>query len=535
MTRFASTWNPGAPKVVSDGLFTYAGLVGFGTDQTFSIVRKRGTEAGWMQGGTTIHSDQPPVLLLDRKCRLNVLFNTPYLRHIRFEHPQVDLQNYTEIPVPFTGMASYIGASYDASTDTMVMAFNDSVGYALNFSAKYADNAWTSPALLPLPQGNSQLLYARPLRARGRYFVLASEHLAGSPNPNYVSTILYESGSPVGGFSRRDLYRVSGANAGEPSKNWVFHTDLAQDNQGRVRAMYHLREWDKGGPGRPSGYYIAREEAGYAPECIGSETIEGGQPFLQGWGFGLYSDPSGTMVAVGHMSPGLAAASRGHIVHYVSTDRGTTWSGPRRSSTENGLFASIVDARSGSMLGTNEVRLLFNNPVTPPYHSVVSETIPVELGRADTTTTKPDGTRRVRRQYTEPGTGRTCYWYYDTKPDGSWTLGYNYQAGSFYRVYEASSNGSYKTYDSDGYASQYVAPELKSWWSNASDGSRDWAQTYTDPANGIDWYAVTDYQVNPAIWSKTYVYRRPGYWYVELSQSTGKFVRYDSTGYYLAN
>src|SRR5262245_10050010 len=99
MTQFPSTWNAGAPKIVSDGLHSYAALCGYdGSEHTCSVARRRGSER-WARGAATFFSQQPAVTVLDRKGRLNVFYNNPQLHHVRFDHPAIDLQTSVEVPV----------------------------------------------------------------------------------------------------------------------------------------------------------------------------------------------------------------------------------------------------------------------------------------------------------------------------------------------------------------------------------------------------------------------------------------------------
>lgn len=178
MNGYPATWNSYAPKVVYDGLFTYSALAGFnGSEKVWSIVRRRGLEIAWSQGARTFTSNQPPVMYLDRKGRLNVLCNTPKLRHVRFPHPQVNIQEYTDLPTSFTGDVAYLSCSYDAKADTALVVYNEVPSWTLRFSIKYTDaNDWTVPSALPVAPSGSIYLYAKPIFAGGRHAVLAGEH-----------------------------------------------------------------------------------------------------------------------------------------------------------------------------------------------------------------------------------------------------------------------------------------------------------------------------------------------------------------------
>lgn len=103
MTGFPSTWNAGAPKLVSDGLHYYAVFCGFqGSPSTCSIARKRGDGIEpWVFAGRTFTSIQPATVIIDRKGRLNIFYNNPSLRHIRVEHPSVALATWTDVALPF--------------------------------------------------------------------------------------------------------------------------------------------------------------------------------------------------------------------------------------------------------------------------------------------------------------------------------------------------------------------------------------------------------------------------------------------------
>ena len=255
MTGFAPTWNPGAPKVVSDGLFSYAVVAGAGGNPgLWSLARQRGIEGTWQQGAMVLHSGQPPVIVIDYKGRLNVFVNDSGPRHYRFNHPSVDLQTFQEILIPFHPVVGYLNASYDATTDTLLLVFNDSASLGLHLTVKYTDaNAWALPIALPTAPGVAYL-YARTLRARGRYMVLASEHPLGGPHANYTAAMLFSSDSLVGPWQQRDLHRVYGLNLGVPYQNWVFGLDLNRTSTAVYACCCTSTKTSLGTPLRPRDY-----------------------------------------------------------------------------------------------------------------------------------------------------------------------------------------------------------------------------------------------------------------------------------------
>lgn len=532
MTEFPATWNAAAPKVVSDGLCTYAVVCGFNGDPyVWSIARKRGIETSWQQGAPSYRTYQPPVAVIDRKGRLNIFFNSPQLRHFRYDHPSLDLANYTEIPFPFTDPVSYLHASYDAASDTILLSFNESSTYDLYFTVKYTDqNNWLAPVALPKASTDPIYLYATTLRSSGKYFLLAGEHPKGAANANYVAAVLFESASPLGPWQRRDLYRVYGNNAGTPYVNWVYPTDIQATPAGKVRVVYQLAESGSGHTGLKDGLYFAKEEDNYQPRFITSNVDDG---------FGLHITSSGKLMIFSLMQPSSTRPKSGKLIYVTSSDDGMTWSRAfpvvPGGTDGAGINPCLLDCRNGSMLGGKGVGVMYSSPSTAPFSSVQYAT--ASLGTADTTQRfdywyqSTDGTYDYIRSYIEPGTGRNYYYIYDFNSDGSYKVTYAYFTPGYYQVYIGRSNGSYEFYNSDGFRSAYEAPESYGYWYTGSDGARDYIYVYRDPSSGIYWWYIYDYDPQ-GNWVYTYVYNRPGYWYVEVRYSSGSSTRSDSTGFF---
>ena len=211
MTGYPSTWNAAAPKYAFDGLHFYAVLCGYaGAQNSCSVARRRGAEP-WTHPGRVFQSDQPPVTIIDRRGRLNVFYNNPTVRHIRFDNPSVDLVNAIDLPLGVVVGVSYLHASYDAATDAIFLAGNESANYTLYISVNVGGAGWSPPAAMPGPNPASMYLYARTLYARGHYYVLAGEHPRGGSNASYTATVVFESPTPTGPWRAHDLWRAKGA------------------------------------------------------------------------------------------------------------------------------------------------------------------------------------------------------------------------------------------------------------------------------------------------------------------------------------
>jgi hypothetical protein len=525
MTQFPATWNAAAPKVVSDGLFTYAALTGFNGDPfVWSIVRRRGIETAWEQGAPAFRSSQPPVVVLDRKGRLNVFYNDPKIRHLRFDHPQVSLAEYREIPVPFSADVAYLNAGYDPASDTLRVVFNEVPSFTLHFAIKYTDfNDWTVPSPMPAPSEGNVYVYARSVHAGGRYAVLAGEHPRSGPNANYTAAVLLESASPFGPWTVRTLHRSTGANLGVPYQNWVFPVDLQATPAGTLRALLHVGEDGSGHVPLPEGFHVAREEDGYGLTHVGRHIDDG---------FALHIDDSGVELAFGQLF-GSAPQHPGKLVYFRSADGGRTWSAPQ--AVDVGINPSLVDRRSGSLLGGEDLAFLYCASRTAPYQTYTWTTVPLGVGdtgtRWDWWARGADGALDYVRSYTEPGSGRSYFFLYDHEPSGAFTVTYSYTAGSYYQVYSARSNGSYQYYNSDGHVVTYEAPEGSGYWFTGGDGASDYVYVFRDPANEVLWWVIYDYDPS-GNWVFTYVYYRGAYWYVETSRSSGSFTKSDSTGFF---
>ena len=470
MTQFPATWNAAAPKLLSDGLHAYAVVCGFNSSpELCSVVRRRGLEE-WRQGNATFVSHQPAIAILDRLGRLNVFSNNPRLRHIRFDHPSVDLIHFVEVPVSFDRPVGYLHASYDAASDTILLAFNETTSWTAYVSVKDADaDDWISTAL-PRPDPDCVYMYARTLRANGRYFVLAGEHPNGAANADYTAAVLFESSSPSGPWSARDLRRVTGINRGVPYKNWVYPIDLQADSGGNVRALIHVNESDSGHSPLAEGLHVARQEDGFALRHVGSGIDDG---------FPLVVDSSGVHLAFALIMANPAYAQAGHLVYFRSDDGGATWQAPRRVSTSEAINPSPLDPRNGSMVGGKAAELIYSSGMLPPFHSVFSTTIDLGLpdseNRYDYWSTGQDGTSDYVRAFSDRSTGRSYFYMYDYQPDGSFVLSYCYRAGAYYRVYVRDAAG-ITYYDSAGYQHD----------ERDASGSLDALDAFKDTTRGID-------------------------------------------------
>jgi hypothetical protein len=530
MTGFPATWNAGAPKLVSDGLHYYAVFCGFqGSSSRCSIARKRGDGIEpWVFGPRAFTSIQPATVIIDRKGRLNIFYNDPYIHHLRLDHPSIELGDWTEITIPFNQPTGYMHVSYDAKDDIILLAFAETSSYTTYFGVKYTDaNNWgISPMVTPNP--STMLLYARTLRAAGRFFVLFGEHTLNGTNAYYTAAVLFESSTPTGPWTRRELYRVYGANLGVPDQNWVLANDLQADQTGRVRALLHIVELGSGHANPLDGLYVAREEDGYALRFVGNGIEDG---------FTLYVDPTSNVhlaTARGQVevSPGVFEAG---IVWFRSDDRGATWT-RSASGYQREVNPAMVDSRSGSMLGPDSRFMASGvNMTTGAYDSVVFAAVALRLDpsmdRYAYQYQEADGTWDYVRVYNDPATDRSYYYFYDYDPDSSFSVTYSYRAGSYYQVYTADSGGSYHYYNSDGYQVTHVAASVvQYWYDDAEDGAQNYIYIYRDPEAQVMWWVIYDFDT-AGTYDLTYVYNRGGYAYVEYRYATGHFTRWDNTGF----
>jgi hypothetical protein len=530
MTQFPATWNAGAPKIVSDGLHSYAALCGYdGSEHTCSVARRRGGEP-WARGTVSFFSQQPAVTVLDRKGRLNVFYNNPQLHHMRFDHPAIDLRTSVEIPIPYSAQVAYLHASYDAPSDTIMLAFNETTSWTTFFSIKSGDaGGWMAPAPLPGPDPGAMYLYARTLRARGRYFILAGQHPRVSSNPTYTAAVLWESLSPAGPWTVHMLHQSTGNNIGVFYQNMTIAVDLQADAAGNVRALLQISEDGSGHPGVAEGLHIAREEDGYALRHVGSGIDDA---------WALHVDPSGVHFAIALILSDPIYPEAGHMVAFRSDDGGATWGAPRQIVPNDGINPVAIESRSGSMLGGKDVDFIYSNSafLGPPFDRVLSAVFPLTstntANRYDYAYTEADGTTDYIRAYRESTSGRSYYYSYDYETNGSFTISYSYTAGDYYQVYIAGSDGSYRYYNSDGYQSSYTAPQVVSYWYDDpdGDGTRDFVYLVRDPATELLWWVIYDYDTR-GDWKLMYVYYRGTYWYIEFRGSDGHFTRYDSTGF----
>lgn len=363
MHAFPATWNAAAPKVVFDGLHTYAVLCGFDGAQDICALARRRDQESWTHAARRFRSQQPAVVLLDRRGRLNIFYNDPALHHLRVDNPAVDLDGIVELPLGVNAPVAYLHASYDAVTDSILLAANEATTWTTYFSVKRGSGDWTPPAALPGPDPvGSMYLYARTVSARGRFYVLTGEHPRASSNASYTAAVLFESPSPTGPWTARVLHRATGANVGIPYQNWVVATDLQADPVGRVRVLMHIVESGSGHAALPEGFHLAREEDGYALRHIASGIDDG---------FALVIDPSGVHAAIGLRLSNPAYAEAGRLVAFRSDDGGATWRAAARLVDESALNPVPVDPRSGSMAPIRELTFIYSAPLAPPFERVI--------------------------------------------------------------------------------------------------------------------------------------------------------------------
>jgi hypothetical protein len=536
MTHYPSTWNAGAPKIVSDGLHFYVAFCGLdGSEKTCGVARKRGDGIeSWTIEPRRFEANQPAALIIDRKGRLNIFYNDLQLRlhHLRLDHPSVNLADWSEIPVNFTGPVGYLHASYDAVDDIIMLAFAETGTWTTYFGVKHTDaNTWMMAPLPPNTPG-TLLMYARALRANGRYYLLLSEHIVNGPNANYSAAVMFDSSNASGPWTRRDLHRITGTNLGIPYQNWVLANDLQADANGNVRALLHITENGSGHAGALDGLYLLRQEDGYLPQFIGSAIEDG---------YSLYVDPSGAHVAFGRgqvqVSPFVFQPG---IVWYRSDDGGVTWNRNALGGYPREVNPSLVDLRNGSMAGPSlrYIASLENQP-GPIFDTVVFNGLALQTPSSDTRYDyeylEADGTWDYLRAYTDAGTGRSYYYIYDYDSDSSFSVTYSYTAGSYYQVYIADSDGSYRYYNSDGFQVSYQAPQPPQitayWYDDAEDGARNYLYLHREPAAELLWWVIYDFN-SAGGYDLTYVYYRGTYWYLELRSADGHYTRSDSTGFY---
>jgi hypothetical protein len=528
MTQYPATWNAGAPKVVSDGLFSYAALCGYDSSQYTCSVARRRTDGAWVRGGYTFSSHQPAVMVIDRKGRLNVFSNFPTLTHVRIDHPSVDLNSAINVPVSFPGNVGYMHASYDAPSDSILLAFNETTAWTTHLAVKAGDAAWLQPAILPGPDTASMYLYSRTLRANGKYYVLAGEHPRSGGNASYKGAVLWQSDSPAGPWTTRILHRSVGQNVGVFYQNMSFPVDLQADDAGNVRALIHLDESGSGHTPLAEGLHISREEDGYALRHVGGDIDDG---------FPLYVDPSGVHLAFAFLRSGAPHPDAGKMVVFRSADGGATWGPATRFVSVDAINPVTVEKRNGSMLGGNDLSFIYSTSVLPPFTSVQSALLPLGVSdsadRYDYNYTESNGTVDYVRAYSDPASGRSYYYIWDANTDGSYTISYSYTAGDYYQVYIGKSNGSYRFYNSEGYSLEHVVAvvETYGYWFADDDGTQDYIQVYRDPAQSVLWWIIYDFAPGGG-WTYTYVYYRGTYWYIDVTSSNGTYTRSDSTGYY---
>ena len=448
MTGYPATWNAGAPKVVFDGLHTYAVLCGhLGSAGNCSVSRRRGTEA-WINPGRVFRADQPPVMIIDRRGRLNIFYNDPSLRHLRFDHPSVDLLNGTELFIGVGVPVGYLHASYDPVTDAIFLAGNDTTSWLTYASVNVGGAGWSPPALLPGPDPNgSMYLYVRTLFARGRFFVLAGEHPRAGSNASYTAAVLFDSPTPTGPWSARVLHRVTGANVGVPYSNWVIPTDLQADAAGNVRAVMHIVESGSGHVPLPEGLHIAREEDGFRLRHVASGIDDG---------FAMVVHSSGVHLAVALVLSDPRFPQAGNLVVFRSDDGGVTWQPPQPIVRGNSLNPVPVDVRNGSMSLPFSVPFVYSAPILPPFERVLSGEVrpgvQASSARFERSSSRRDGSTVFERSVSDPLTGRSYRYEQVVAPDQSFVISYEYSAGDYSHVYAADSTGAYFYRNSDGFA-----------------------------------------------------------------------------------
>jgi hypothetical protein len=443
MTQFPSTWNAGAPKLVSDGLFYYAVICGPGGSSSLcTVARKRGdgTDA-WTFSSRSFWTSQPASVVIDRKGRLNIFYNDYQLRHLRIDVPSVRIDDWTAISTGFSPNVGYLHASYNAVGDELIVTFNETSTWTLYVGRKNGEGPWTYSALPAAPPGVIYM-YARTVAMPGRYAVLVGEHTVSGPNFAYTAALMFEATSASGPWTTRELHRVTGNNLGVPYENWVLANDLQIDSAGRLRAMLHITELGSGRPNPLDGVFILREEDNYVPRFIASGIEDG---------FTLYVDPSGVHLAFTR-DVATPSASAG-IVWFRSDDHGATW-----QKQLNGFVRLInpvlVDLRSGSMIAPDLHILASDWNNFGPFDRVLFGGITLNVAETDDRYAHEyvddDGTVDYIRGFRDVPSGRSFYYIYDRELDGSYTWNYSYSAGGYYQVYTAHSDGSYRYYNADG-------------------------------------------------------------------------------------
>ena len=444
MTFFPSTWNAGAPKIVSDGLFYYAIFCGPGGSFTCTMARKRGdANEPWTMSTHSWFSSQPPTMIIDRKGRLNFFYNDYQLKHIRIDQPQVNFDQWTEIPTDFVPQVAYLTASYNAISDEILVTFNETSIWTVYIGRKVGDGPWTYTVVEERPTGKVDT-YFRTVAVPGKYAILASEFVKGGPNYIYDAAVLFEATSASGPWTRREIHRVTGDNVGIPYENWVLANDLQMDSAGHLRALLHITESQSGHANSLDGLYLLREEDNYVPRFI-TGTLQ------DGWT--LYVDPAGAHIAflndVVDTPPALF-----HLGWFRSDDSGVTW-----QRQPNGIFDSInpvlVDMRSGSMIGPYlHVMTSDWTTATAAFDHVSFNTIdlsvPNTADRYAYEYVDGDGTTDYTRGFRDAATGREYSYVYDRHPDGSYQWRYSYSAGAYSQTYTAGSDGSYRYANSEG-------------------------------------------------------------------------------------
>ncbi len=444
MLGWPSTWNAGAPKLVSDGLFYYAVFCGrANSPQLCTVARKRGDGGEpWTFSTRVFWSSQPATVVIDRKGRLNIFFNDYQLKHFRIDVPSVNLDGWLQIATDFLPQVGYLHASYNAVSDEILITFNETAGYRLYVGRKVGEGAWTYAPVPAAPPG-AMYLYARTVGRPGRYAILVGEHVFDGLNNRYTSALLFESASAMGPWTTRRVYLVSGANLGIPYENWVLANDLQFDAAGRLRALLHITEGGSGHANPREGLFVLREEDSYAPRYIGNPIEDG---------FTLYADPSGPLLAFAGYP--ILGAPYG-VLWFRSDDDGLTWQ------QQAGGFASmvnpaLVDLRSGSMIGP-DLHLLgahWDLLGTRAFDKLLFGTVPLSppnsADRFAYDIVDGDGTLDSTRGFRDVPSGRFYSYLYDRHPDGSFSWTYTYTAGSYSQSYTGDWTGSYRYTNSDG-------------------------------------------------------------------------------------
>jgi len=145
---------------------------------------------------------------------------------------------------------------------------------------------------------------------------------------------------------------------------------------------------------------------------------------------------------------------------FRSDDGGVSWSPPRRIVEESSLNPVPLDPRNGSLSTPGVVPFIYSAPLQAPFERVMSSSIPLALPqtleRQEYDYVTSDGLPARVRVFRDARSERSYRFQYVYAPDSSFSIQYEYVAGSYSQRYVASSSGAYRYYNSDGYDVSYT-------------------------------------------------------------------------------